>query len=351
MSLARAIETGDVAEIPSRRDEDWRWSDIAGLVRAIPPRSPAADPADLPPGPFAGLAGEEIVFLNGRRARGSGALAIAAEEHRTLALRFASRATGTAHLSALTIEVAPGGELVVLESHEGAGGGYVSDVELDIRLGEGARLERIAIVDEADQAIAVAAAEVVLGPRAKFAQTVLTRGAKRQRFETRLRHGEGADARLYGVYILGADRRGDLTSEVVHAHPSASTAQLAKGCVRDRARGVFQGRIIVARGADGTDAKMGHHALVLSERAEVDAKPELEIHADDVACSHGNTVGALDEEALFYIRQRGVPDAEARALLTEAFVGEVVERIEHDGARQVARTWVADRLRGSADAV
>lgn len=173
---------------------------------------------------------------------------------------------------------------------------------------------------------------------------MLTSGAKRQRFETRVRHALGATARLDGVYLLAGERRADLTSEVVHGAPGASTAQLAKGCVRDQARAVFQGRIIVARGADGTDARMGHHALILSDRAEVDAKPELEIYADDVACSHGNTVGALDEEALFYVRQRGVPDAEARALLTEAFVGEVVDRIQHDGARDVARAWVGARL-------
>jgi Fe-S cluster assembly protein SufD len=122
------------------------------------------------------------------------------------------------------------------------------------------------------------------------------------------------------------------------------TDQLTKGVVRDQGRGVFQGRIVVEPGADRTDARMGHHALVLSDRAEVDAKPELEIFADDVACAHGNTVGALDEEALFYAEQRGIPEADARAMLTEAFVGEVIDRIEHEGARDVARAWVAERL-------
>ena len=90
---------------------------------------------------------------------------------------------------------------------------------------------------------------------------------------------------------------------------------------------------------------MGHHALILSDRAEVDAKPELEIYADDVACAHGNTVGALDEEALFYARQRGMPEAEARALLTEAFIGQVIDRIEQDEGREVIRAWAAERLR------
>ena len=116
-----------------------------------------------------------------------------------------------------------------------------------------------------------------------------------------------------------------------------TTDQLTKGVVRDQGRGVFQGRDQVASssGADQTDARMGHHALVLSDRAEVDAKPELEIFADDVLCAHGNTVGALDEDALFYAEQRGIPEDAARAMLTEAFVGEVIDRIEHDGAREI----------------
>ncbi len=89
---------------------------------------------------------------------------------------------------------------------------------------------------------------------------------------------------------------------------------------------------------------MGHHALILSDKAEIDAKPELLIFADDVSCAHGNTVGALDEEAIFYARQRGIPETEAKAMLTVAFVGEVVERIEHDGARAIAAAWVARKL-------
>ena len=117
---------------------------------------------------------------------------------------------------------------------------------------------------------------------------------------------------------------------------------------RDHARGVFQGRIVVAHGADRTDARMGHHALLLTDGAEIDAKPELEIYADDVQCAHGNTVGALDEEALFYMRSRGLPEADARALLMQAFLGEVTDRIEHPKAREAAQAWVAERLAGLA---
>ena len=140
------------------------------------------------------------------------------------------------------------------------------------------------------------------------------------------------------------ERQTDLTTVVRHGGLNGITSQLTKGVVRDTARGVFQGKIIVERGADGTDARMGHHALILGERAEIDAKPELEIYADDVQCAHGNTVGNLDESALFYMQQRGIPAEEARALLTQAFLIEVVDRIEHEGAREVVREWLTARL-------
>jgi Fe-S cluster assembly protein SufD len=345
MSLARAIETGDVTELPGRRDEDWRWTDLRGLLRAIPPASPPGDSSVLAAGPFAGVAAEEIVVLNGRRLMGDAAETVPAGRAHVLALRFISQASGTAHHGGFSLTLAPGAVLTLLESHEAAGEAYVADSVLDIRLGEGARLERIVLIDEAADAVAVVSAEVALSPRASFAQTVLTRGAKRQRCETRVRHpGGGASARLDGVYLPAGARQADLTSEVLHQGVDGATSQLTKGAVQGQARGVFQGRIVVEPGADRTDARMGHHALILSEKAEVDAKPELLIFADDVACAHGNTVGALDEEALFYAAQRGIPEAEGRAMLTEAFLVEVVDRIEHEAAREVARAWVAERL-------
>jgi Fe-S cluster assembly protein SufD len=228
-----------------------------------------------------------------------------------------------------------------LESHEGFGQAYVSDLAISLKIGSGATVERVAILNDSAEAISVVTATVDLGANATLNQTVLTTGAKRQRFETHVSHpGQGASVRLDGVYQLGDARHSDQTTVVTHKGEGGTTNQLTKGAVRDNARAVFQGKITVERGADQTDARMGHHALILSERAEIDAKPELEIYADDVSCAHGNTVGALDEEALFYIRSRGVPLEEARALLISAFVGEVTDRISHEGARQVAQDWL-----------
>ncbi len=338
MSLALALQSGDVTSLPSRRDEAWRYTDLRAALRAIPEASPK-DEASITAGPFAAIAeAEALVIVNGF---GPDRLTVAPGEHRTVSLRFIASPAARAHHAALAIEVAEGGFLTLLESHEGLGSDYVSDLAINLQIGSGATVERVVILNDSAEAISVVTATVDLAANATLNQTVLTNGAKRQRFETHVSHpGQGAAVRLDGVYLLGDASHSDQTTVVTHKGEGGTTHQLTKGAVRDSARAVFQGKITVERGADQTDARMGHHALILSERAEIDAKPELEIYADDVSCAHGNTVGALDEEALFYIRSRGVPLIEARVLLISAFVGEVTDRISHDGARQVAQDWL-----------
>jgi Fe-S cluster assembly protein SufD len=340
MSLARAIETGDLAELPSRRDEAWRWTDLKGLIRQLPPRS-APDAGALPRGPFDAIAHEAIAIVNGDlRTR----IAMHGPGEQLLALRIVGRGDG-AHAAAPKLNVAAGERLVLLESHEGEGA-YVSELDLTLNVAEGGEVERIVLAHAQADAVQVARCDVFLSPGARYAQTVLAAGGRRQRIETHVIHpGGGAAVRLDGIYVVGERRHADLTTVVTHAGPRGTTLQLTKGVAAGQGRAVFQGRITVDPGADQTDARMGHHALLLSDRAEVDAKPELEIFADDVACAHGNTVGALDEDALFYAQQRGMPEPVARALLTEAFVGEVIDRIQHEEAREIARAWAAERLR------
>jgi len=336
------IDLKDVSSFPSRRVEAWKYTDLSRALRETPPVSPHADVA--PGGPFAALGGDELAVVNGHCEGRSGLIAEGPGDH-VARLRFVSTADGTGHQAKVSVEVRAGAALLLLESYEGRAAAYVSNVALDISLGEGARLTRVVIEDDAEDAVSIATAEVSLGKGAHFLQTVLTTGAKLQRHETRLAHpGEGAEVRIDGLYLLDGARHSDLTNVVSHGGLNGITSQLTKGVVRDTARGVFQGKIIVERGADGTDARMGHHALILGERAEIDAKPELEIYADDVQCAHGNTVGNLDESALFYMQQRGIPADEARALLTQAFLIEVVDRIGHDGAREVVREWLTARL-------
>ena len=340
MSLKSAIRDRDVAQLPSRRDEDWRWTDLRGLIRILPQPSPpfAGDPGA---GVFDPLATQVVTLANGR---GEAVIYVPAGETAWVALRILSQGDG-AHAARVSITLADGARLHLFETYEGEGG-YVAQTSLALTLGEGAGVERIVLAADSAGGVSISQAEVTLSPKSEFAQTVLTCGGRRQRIETRVAHPGGhASLRLDGVYLLADKAHADLTTVVTHAGVDGLTEQLTKGVVRDQARGVFQGRIVVREGADRTDAKMGHHALILSDRAEVDAKPELEIYADDVACAHGNTVGALDEDAMFYARQRGMPEADARALLTEAFVGQVIDRIDQNEARDVVRAWAAERLR------
>lgn len=342
MTVAAAIRERDVSQLPGKRDEDWRWTDLRGLIRQAPEPSAEIDPASLGAGPFDALAEDVIVVANGR---GAAHIGVEPGETKVVALRIVSRGDG-AHAARVSVDVETGGRLVLLETYEGDAGGYLGQVGLLISVAENAAIERVVLASDGAEGVTVSEAQVELAPGSAFAQTVLTGGARRQRLQATVRHPGGhAALRLDGVYLLADKRHADLTTVVTHVAVDGATEQLTKGVVRDQARGVFQGRIVVAEGADRTDARMGHHALILSDRAEVDAKPELEIYADDVSCAHGNTVGALDDEALFYARQRGIPEPEARAMLTEAFIGEVVDRIVHEPTRDVARAWAAERLR------
>jgi len=383
LSVASAIRADDPSALPSRRDEDWRWTDLRGLIRVVPP--PSARPERPVPegGPFKGLGDIELTIANGhlnwwpdpdipgpvrvhthdapeapfltaghpmasraaRNGRDPRISIISFDKDGTALLRFVSDGGGS-HDARVGVMVPAGVRAKLLESYEGRGDGYLANYLIEVFLGEGAELERVVVADEAAEGVSVSTAEIHLKHGASFAQTVVASGARRQRIETRVAHpGGGAKLRLDGVYLLEGKRHADLTTVVEHKGADGVTAQLTKGVVRDQSRGVFQGRIVVAQGADRTDARMEHHALILGDRAEVDAKPELEIYADDVACSHGNTIGALDQDALFYARQRGIPEPGARALLTEAFIGEVVDRIWFEGAREVVRQWAGDRLR------
>jgi Fe-S cluster assembly protein SufD len=250
LTLSTALKTGDLTALPSRRDEDWRWTDLRGLLRTLPPAAPAHD-GEVPAGPFAGLANAETVFLNGRRITGVDTAS------GVMALRFVVLADKTSQAAHHALVVKPGESLVLLESHEGRAAGYVSDVALDIAVGEGASVERIILVEDDAEAINVVTAEVALAPGATYAQTVLTSGARRQRIETRVSHpGAHAQVRLDGVYLLDGQRHADQTTVVTHAGVDGTTSQLTKGMVNDQARGVFQGRIVVAKGADQTDARL-----------------------------------------------------------------------------------------------
>jgi Fe-S cluster assembly protein SufD len=345
MNAPLKLDLRDVSTFPTRRDEAWRYSDFR---RAAPAQIEVAPTlaSPEPGGPFASIHGDELAFANGRTADGQTHAELSLEGG-VQRLRFVTDAPGGGWQARVAVRVAAGARATLLETYEGQGAAYVASAHLSFVLESGASLERIVLLIEPADAVSVSAAEVTLGAGAAFAQTVVATGAKLQRHETSVLHpGQGAMLRMDGVYLLGGARHADLTTVVSHAGPEGATSQLTKGVATDAGRAVFQGRIVVERGADQTDARMRHDALLLSDRAEIDAKPELQINADDVSCAHGNTVGALDATALFYIQSRGVPEAEAKTLLTQAFVGEVLERVDHEGAKAIVQAFVAERLEG-----
>ncbi len=154
----------------------------------------------------------------------------------------------------------------------------------------------------------------------------------------------GSVARLNGVYLGDGSQVLDNTTVVRHATRNSASEQLYKGALTGSARAVFQGNIRVEAGADGTDGRMTNKTLLLSDKAEIDTKPQLEILADDVKCSHGATAGELDGDALFYLRARGIPEAQARSMLVEAFLGEVIDNVGEEPIEPLLRDAVGNWL-------
>ena len=215
----------------------------------------------------------------------------------------------------------------------------------DFTLEAGASLTRVVIQTGAELPLSMARAR--LGAGARYTQFILSFGARLARLETHVTiEGAGASVTMNGAYLCGDGRHADLTSIIEHKAPGAVTRQLIKGVARKGGRGVFQGKIVVERGAQKTDARQHHRGLLLEEGAEIFAKPEFMIHADDVQCAHGNTAGGLDEGALFYMRSRGIPENDARALLIEAFLIETIPdglpQNLHDELTGLIRAWLAE---------
>ncbi|MBL4757923.1 MAG: SufD family Fe-S cluster assembly protein, partial [Rhizobiales bacterium] len=177
----------------------------------------------------------------------------------------------------------------------------------------------------------------------------LTNGARVSRNETAVLFKKpGADAVISVAKLLRGEQHGDTTIVVDHAVPECDSNEIIKTVLEDKARGIFQGKVIVRPGAYGTDGRQASNALLLSDEAEMDSKPELEIYNDDVQCAHGATVGEIDEDMLFYLRARGIPLKEAEALLVQAHVGGALETIQSENLKSamtdLAVRWLARRV-------
>jgi FeS assembly protein SufD len=228
-----------------------------------------------------------------------------------------------------------GASLTLLESYGGTGSIEVQrNAVTEIDIGREASLTHIKFQREHDKAFHLGTWLAKIGDDARYRAFQFSTGAMLSRNQVYAAFtGEGSSLDVSGALMMRDHQHCDTTLVIEHRVPRCASRELFKAVLDGDARGVFQGKIIVSPGAQKTDGKQMAQALLLSETAEFDSKPELEIFADDVVCGHGATSGQIDEDLLFYLEARGIPEIEARALLVQAFVGEALEQIEHEQLR------------------
>lgn len=372
--------------LPHRRMEEWRWTDLrARIDKPYPSQEIAVVDKDvarlMATSLFAKLTTHRIVFINGsldqERSNFAGltfelgvpsSSAVddpvihlnSAIEPAGLTLRFDASldvpveiihiaTLGAARAMALRnrIEVGEGASATIIETFVGEGD-YIVNAVTEIQVGAGARLDRVKVELESHDATHLSYIDCTLAKDAKLNELTLTSGSALNRQNGNyLFAGENANALIAGAYLLNDKQHADTRLVMDHKVPHCTSREMFKCVMDESARGIFQGKVVVRKHAQKTDGKQSSHALLLSESAEFDAKPELEIYADDVVCGHGATAGDINHDHLFYLQSRGIPESEAKSLLIGAFVGEAFDGIVNDAMREAlvafAENWLTAR--------
>ncbi len=394
--------------LPHRRVEDWKYTDLRALMREAKPLAPppdamakaqakhagamlgdiearrlvfvdgafvpelsdtaaleeglsvgsladaltAGDPAAIAQLGKLAPAGDVAVALN-TALMGDGAvirIAPGATIERPLHLVFAASGKPAANFTRSLAVVGEHARAMLIESHEGpAGSGYQVNAALELFVGDEAHVDHVKIIGEGSDALHVSTLAAAIGGKARFNTFTFTTGGAVVRNQLFLNFdGEETVAGIRGATLLNGKQHADTSLVANHIARGCQSREVFTSVLDGEAHGVFQGRIIVKPHAQQTDAKMMTRALLLSDHAEADNKPELEIFADDVQCGHGATAGAIDRELKFYLMARGIPEAEAEALLIQAFIGEAVEGVEHAGLREALMDEVVAWLKARA---
>ncbi len=380
------------AGFPAARDEDWRYTNLGVLRKALylPVAAPArpditayclpdawravfvnglfslelselqglpdavsfqaltlASPRELTAWQdYLGRAGGEqahnILAFGGAWLTDGLLLQIAAGGHLDRPLQILHVVTAPQALAATrhVVALAAGASAQIVETFVGQTPDYFTASAAEAFVGPGASLEWIKLQSESDKAQHYAGLFCQIAEGGSLTQHNFALGGQMARTDVQCDLARAAGCRLYGLSLGAGVRQVDNFTRIVHREPAGISRQYYKGIMDGRARGVFQGRVLVEQAAQQTDSQMQNRNLLLSADAEVDSKPQLEIYADDVKCSHGLTVGQLDEQSLFYLQSRGLGREEARHLLTQAFANEMLAFIE----AEPLRAWVRDRL-------
>jgi Fe-S cluster assembly protein SufD len=397
----QAFEAFERAGLPNRRIEEWKYTDLRALMREVLPLAPAPDTdaikrvraalktagvkgatrlvlidgvfaAELSDAAETGVivktlrqaledgdgnlltadASDAMISLNAAMATDGVLISVAEGANVAHPLQIIHVAT-VSKASIFTrshLDLGKGARLTLVESFVAADGAkaYQANDALILSIADGADLSHVRLMADNGDATNISSGIFTVGAKVKYNLFNMTSGGVLSRFSGLVTlNGEGSELNVNGVNLLKGTQHGDTTLVIDHAVPHCTSREIFRAVVDDRAHSVFQGRIIVRPHAQKTDGKMMTRALLLSDEAEADNKPELEIFADDVTCGHGATAGALDESLLFYLRARGLPEKEAQALLIQAFVGEAIEGIANDDLREaamaVAQRWLEAR--------
>ena len=398
----QALEAYERTGLPHRRIEDWKYTDLRVLIREVLPLAAAPDAAALKRAEAVlkakciegalrlvlvdGVFVPDLSDIGGGLAKGlsvrslpeaigdsalqaqlfsldtsnpmvalnsamlTGGIVVEISDGTVLSqplhiVHIAAGATASSMFTRSMLLLGSNATATLVESYLAADGtkNYQAHDSLVIAIGDHSRLDHVRLVEDAADAVNISSSAVSLGAHAHFNTFGLTSGAAVSRYQAAITFA-GQDSRVEtnGVNLLKGRQHADTTLLMDHAVPHCASREVFRAVLDDSAHSVFQGRIIVRPDAQKTDAKMMTRALLLSDDAEADNKPELEIFADDVTCGHGATSGALDDSLLFYLRARGLPEKEAQALLIQAFVGEAIESIANDNLRELA-TSAAER--------
>jgi Fe-S cluster assembly protein SufD len=259
-------------------------------------------------------------------------------------------AGSSAHHPRNLIAIGESAAAVVVERYGCLGDAeYLTNTVTDVAVGAGAQLDRVALECESERAIHVGTLIARLGRDARFRSHAVSLSAALARSEIcAVLEAEGAECVLNGLFVANSRRHVDNQTTIDHAEPNGTSRELYKGVLDGRSKGVFNGKVIVRPDAQKTNAQQSNPNLLLSDGAEIDTRPNLEIHADDVKCTHGSTIGRLDDDALFFLRARGIGEAQARQMLCRAFASEVIEAIPGASLREEIARSVAAKI-GNAE--
>ena len=368
-AIARLAEIG----LPGPRDEEWRFTSVAPLAEISFEFS--TEPVTLPKAPpgvvvcslldaikrhpalieahlarHADYKSHAFVALNTAFLRDGLFVyvpkGVAAEQPIDMRVEVSAsdgaNAAAPVHHRRCLVVLDEGSRATLVEHYTGGGRTYFTNAITEVALGAGAVLDHYKVQQEAAGAFHFHALQVVQQPGSNFASHSITLGGRWTRNEVNAVLGaEQCECTLNGLYFADGERLVDNHTRIDHAKPNCSSHELYKGILDGSGRGVFNGKIFVHKDAQKTDAKQTNKTLLLSDDAVIDTKPQLEIYADDVKCTHGASIGQLDEEALYYLRSRGIDAKSARRLLTYAFANDIIERVKIESLRNELQLTIA----------